>query len=168
MSVYKTNDPLGDIEEEMRLRYVAVTRARHCLILSNGPREQALCDGVAWEEANELQGRRFDTIDEERNAAFRLYDLSFQQDYIMRSIREGDPLWIKQNALWHNNERLCKLASNRQAEFATQPLGGIYVSEIVRYEGFGEGDKYKSFYDSEVQRRGWCYIVNAAGYLTPE
>ena len=153
-----------NIPEEERLRYVAITRARHSLVLLDGPREKALEAASAWLGGGVQLGQRFDTCDTDGNGAFVLVDFSFHQAYILESVREGDPLEIHDNSLWHNKKRLCSIARGRY-DLRGQVLRGIFVAEVVRMDGFGEDDLFMNRYEKTVQKQGWYYVVNAAGYL---
>jgi superfamily II DNA/RNA helicase len=153
-----------DLPEEERLRYVAVTRARHRLVLLDGPREKALEAASSWPGGGGQLGRRFDTVDAEGKGAFKLFDFSYCQDYILQSVRESDPLELRGNAVWHNGTCLCSVANHRR-DLQGQTLQGIFVTEVVRLDGFGDEDQYKDRYEQTVQKQGWCYVVNAAGYL---
>ncbi len=156
------------LEEEKRLRYVAISRARKRLILVDGPREDALKAGKEWmPEWNDGASRLFDTIDREGKGAFQLFGFSYKQQYIKTRIKEGDPLVIRNSALYHGNQRLCGISRGRDDLHSEVPLGGLFVSGVVRADGFGDEDKYKDRYSAEAQAQGWCYIINAAGCLRP-
>ncbi len=164
--------------EETRLRYVAITRARHRLFLINGAREQALLKSkTAWQmEYVRGAARRFDTVDKTGAGAFQLSVFSQFHDYIRDKIREGDELRIADNQLWHKvsdkkSHKICDIADRRLEEFSGLPVGGIFVNEILRRDGFGgrNGEtQYLHRYHTDARKRGWYYIVNAAGYLRPE
>ncbi len=154
---------LGDIDEERRLRYVAITRARHMLTTMDGPREVALASRTAWDSPDPTRARRFDTIDREGSGAFRLSDLFKQQEYLLNCIQTGDPLVIDKRALWHNGHRLCSLSARRASEIQDQTLEGIYVSEIIRYDPIDSADGSSA----PGKAPAWRYILNAAGYLRP-
>lgn len=156
------------LEEEKRLRYVAITRARKRLIVLNGPRECALLSGMAWQPSvTDIRAIRFDSIDQAGAGAFQLFGFSHVQDYIMRHVREADPLYIMKSRLYHSGQRLCGISAGRRDLHQETPLGGIVVSEVTRWDSFGEEDKYKDLCSAKAQAQGWYYVVNAAGHLRP-
>jgi superfamily II DNA/RNA helicase len=155
-----------EIPEEKRLRYVAVTRAKHRLVFLDGPREKALEAGIPFTFTinNNRFGTRFDTIDPDGAGAFKLSDFSFHQQYLLNEIREGDALIIRNNALWHEKKKLCKISAAR-TDLHGKHFDGIFVTEVVRLDGFGVADTHKRHHMPDAQKRGWSYVVNAAGYL---
>ena len=150
-----------DIEEEERLRYVAVTRTKHKLVLVDGPRENALRERRAWAGEENQRGERFDSIDAEGRGAFTLFKFAEYEKYILENIMEGDPLRIERNVLLHNGKRICIIAEKRIGTLPQQPLEGIFVSEVVRHDD----NEYIDHCAEEIRQRGWYYVVNAAGYL---
>lgn len=173
---------LSDIyDEELRIRYVAFSRAKTKLIIFNGKRFFALKNRINYTFPHRnLLGYPVKT-GLEKFIIFTLANITSQQ-YLYNSAKVGDAvnLILSQKGNWSvkiNNNHIGTLSSTNirtrnELQGINQPtLSGFYVTSFIQYT-LEESLKYDSDHsrsytnnwDDYCKKQGWILIPDFSGY----
>lgn len=166
-------------EEEARLTYVAITRAKQLLTVFTGGREQAVWERVPH-AGNAAKGGALNGVPDEFFVSWPcLHIPPFNdnpdacQDYIERSVRVGDHINLGGfgKSLMHQcreGEGARQIGFLAYATGRGGPNSDLSVSAVIRYPH--DPDKVPFRYQGnrvaqQVVDRGWGYLVLVAGVL---
>ncbi len=182
-SFHKLSNDSDELDEEIRLRYVAYTRARDYLTIYNGDREAALINRVAYEFPNPQRlGYQIKTGIEK--FVFNHLAKEYIQSLLINQVKIGDPV-ILQKDKYGNwgvkiNNYYCGRLSNsnliKRNELQTVPtnvstITGYYITSLIRYTAeesriydTEHRTNYTDNWDDYLIERGWILIPDFAGF----
>lgn len=172
------------IDEELRLLYVAYSRAKEKLIIYKGERESALVEHKAYTPT--LSGERRYPVksDIEKFIIFTLASEEIQT--FLNQIKMGSEVYLhksKKSGKWQviiNDKRVGTLSPDKLQErkelqiVKNNRLRGFYLSGFIKYtyQEVCEYDRehrttFRNSWDDYCKNRGWILIPDFAGYGEP-
>jgi len=159
-------------EEEVRLWYVAMTRAKSRLAYAWSDRERAWQSGQPWQGTQTEKGKSILTGSLGELfiswAAYKEHNGRVIQDYIFRQVRVGNPVYIRYDGkIFHQKEPIGFLVKEKKLAY----IGEAEVVAVYRFAVSPDAPFFKNAppryaYDkltSEVRKQGWHYVVLVAG-----
>lgn len=184
------------IEEERRLMFVALTRARYRLVLFIWKREQAILNGHKLAFPPETIQQLGISIQSGYDKFFiswgaKQYNFNNYFERIEKDIKQGDPVIITRNIVNHNgntwsefmlsanNLLFGRLVSNPFQNEGQNYMNGFSVSGIYRYtyqdtieydlthfDRNGRNTNYAENWCEAAKDKGYIYIIEFSGYGT--
>lgn len=179
---------MQQIEEEQRLLYVAYTRAKKCLVVYPGEREQAVMSMRRYESKEDQWGLR------ERKSGLDNYNIGFNANFnfennrsIMLKVRKNDPVSVHLECrmtragqafyicnVMHNGITIGQLSQNstiakKMKESNIRRLTGFFISEVFywTYEDTVAADRRiekESGYSPDYASK-WSDKAKKQGYI---
>lgn len=177
------------IEEERRLRYVSMTRAKYRLLMFNWQREKALTEGEHWrlpKEQRQTMGKPVKPGLDKFYIDFVAIRMPGVFDFIWQEVRKGEEVEIRRSVhgnyifwqVWCRDRQVGQLSAdgigailgaeqhniNRITGFSvTDVLVRYYAETLAAYERNG-GINFAAQWNVAIQERGFTVIVEFAGY----
>jgi ATP-dependent DNA helicase RecQ len=159
-----------EIEEERRLLYVALTRARYRLVFFIWKREKAILDGRRFSISEPMIQQLgvsiqtgFDKFYISWGAIEENFNVAF--DYIEQHVKVGDSLVVNGKDITHGKITVAKLTKNLGV------LSGFLVSGIYRYTFQDTADydskhlkNFANIWCRNAINKGYIYLVEFSGY----
>ncbi|MBK9538312.1 MAG: UvrD-helicase domain-containing protein [Flavobacteriales bacterium] len=182
MGSYSTELFNEAIDEERRIRYVALSRAKERVVVVDGEREAALLAGTSYPGRPHESGILFKPEDECIMISWKANDELDQRihAHIRDNVAIGDRLrLVHEGQGWyitHNGVAVERLTDKSTDRLEVNPsYTGLFVSDIVRYTkeeciAYDE-KKNAAFYArwcDDAKKRGFIYLVHFHGQLISE
>lgn len=179
-----------EVEEERRLLFVALTRARYRLVFLIWKREQAILTGQKFSfppETIQQLGVPIQTGFEKFFISWgaRQYNFNNYFENIEKNIKQGNPVSINRNAVTHNGETWVewilkantipfgRLVRTPFAEVEQESINGFSVSGIYRYTfqdtveyDAKHGTNYSNNWCQSARDKEYIYLIEFSGYGT--
>lgn len=181
------------LEEEIRLRYVAITRARKLLVIINCERERALLSGLKYEQSEKVISKLgipcnsslenlVITFAANSNNVQKYLNFSSDDDYqiYMRdSVGYGDEVgFTKISNSWfvfHKGRKIAKLSKGKLVPkleaTGRNHFSGLVITGVRRFyfkdtvlSDTKNGTNFSEMWSQKAKQRGWIYIPEFAGY----
>lgn len=168
-------DIIDEIEEERRLLFVALTRARYRLVFIMWKREKALLKGKKFKHSNGVissLGVQIQSGYDKFFISWGAQQFNFNKNFerIERDIKHGDPIVVLNNGSVLCNYdggtkqvQVGKLTSYTMGKIGRNSLQNFTVSGIYRYT-YQETLDYDEKHGSDYKIR-WCEKARQIGYI---
>ena len=172
-----------DIEEERRLRFVALSRAKYRLVTFDWEREAALRTGEAWslpENITKRLGRPAPAGLDKFYISWVALKSQATFDYINSSVQVGDEVVLKSYTdgngvlrwgIWIRKEQVGLIKTGEMNKFAGTEIIGFAVTSIVIYTyeetlayDLKHDKAFATYWKDHAKQIGYTYIVDFAGY----